>query len=83
MNSKEFEERLQLKNFDELDQQYQKTKEFFLNLQEQITCNEVQQRFPAFCFCEREIRIKFPTYFIRIIDNQISLRFKELIKRSR
>lgn len=71
MNSKEFEENLQLKNFEELEQEYQKTKDFFLNLIENITCEEVPQRFPAFCFCKQEIRIKFPTYFIRIIDNQI------------
>lgn len=71
MNSKEFEENLQLKNFDELEQEYQKTKDFFLNLIENITCEEVPQRFPAFCLCKQEIRIKFPTYFIRIIDNRI------------
>ncbi len=72
MNSKEFEERLQLENFEELENEFQKTKDFFLNLQEKITCEEVQQRFPAFCFCKQQIRVKFPTYFIRIIDNQIS-----------
>lgn len=72
MNSKEFEEHLQLKNFNDLEDQYQKAKEFFLNLKEKITCDEVSQRFPAFCFCNQEIRVKFPTIFIRIINNQIS-----------
>lgn len=72
MNSKEFEELLQFKNFNELENQYQKTKDFFLNLEEKITCDEVQEKFPAFCFCKKEIRVKFPTYFVRILNNQIS-----------
>ena len=72
MNSKEFDKNLQLDNFEYLEEQYQKTKEFFSNLNEKITCDEVKQKFPAFCYCNQEIRIKFPTYFIRIIDNQIS-----------
>ena len=81
MNSKEFEENLQLKKFGELEQEYQKTKDFFLNLIENITCEEVSQRFPAFCFCEQEIRIKFPTYFIRVIDNRIDyLELKNLLR---
>ena len=81
MNSKEFEEYLQLKNFDKLEEQYQQAKSFFLNLEENITCEEVPQRFPAFCFCKREIRIKFPTYLVRIISNQISLpKLEELLE---
>lgn len=74
MNSKEFENHLQLKNFEELDRQYKNAKNFFLNLQEQITCKEVSERFPAYCLFNQEIRIKFPTYFIRIINNQITYR---------
>ena len=72
MTSKEFEECLQLKNFDVLEQQYQEAKKFFLNLHEQITYDEIEQKFPAFCLGKQEIRIKFPTFFIRIIDNQIT-----------
>lgn len=72
MNSKEFEECLQLGNYDELEKQYQQTKSFFLNLNENITCEEVPQRFPAFCLCEKELRIKFPTYLVRVMGDQIS-----------
>lgn len=71
MNSKEFDEQLQLKNFDKLEESYQHAKNFFLHLNDNITCVEVSQRFPAFCLYNREIRIKFPTYFIRIINRQI------------
>ena len=41
-------------------------------MRDQITCEEVSQKFPAFCFYKQEIRIKFPTYFIRVINNQIT-----------
>jgi len=81
MNSKEFEKILHIDNFNLLDTEYTKTKDFFLNLKGQITCKEVSEKFPAFCFAEKEIRIKFPTYFIRIVDEQISYsELKDLLK---
>lgn len=49
LNSKEFEERLQLNNFSELETEFQKTKNFFEHLNEKIKCDEVSLRFPAFC----------------------------------
>lgn len=79
MNSQQFEDRLQLNNFEELEKEFQKTKNYFENLQSNtITCDEVQMKFPAFCFYNKEIRIKFPTYKIRVINNQIS--YEELEK---
>ncbi|MCR0417200.1 hypothetical protein MKC71_06985 [[Clostridium] innocuum] len=81
MTSKEFEDKLQLKNFSELEEEFQKTKEYFENLQDKITCEEVSEKFPAFCFLKREIRIKFPTFKVRVIDNQIAYKdLKELLK---
>lgn len=71
MNSKEFEEKLLLINFEVLEREFQQAKNYFSSLQDKITCNEVEQKFPAFCFGNEEIRIKFPTYKIRVIDNQI------------
>lgn len=76
MNSKEFEENLQLINFNLLEEEFQKAKKHFNDLQDKITCDEVEQKFPAFCFGNKEIRIKFPTYKIRVIDNQIE--YKDL-----
>lgn len=71
-NSKEFEDHLRLKNFDELEKQFQETKKIFLDLKDDILYSEIKEKFPAFGFFEQEVRIKFPTYFIRIIDNQIT-----------
>ena len=47
MNSKEFEKILHIDNFNLLDTEYTKTKDFFLNLKGQITCKEVSEKFPA------------------------------------
>jgi len=81
LNSKEFEERLQLNNFSELETEFQKTKNFFEHLNEKIKCDEVSLRFPAFCLWEQEIRIKFPTFKIRIINHKKShSELQELLK---
>lgn len=81
MNSKEFESKLQLDNFDLLEKEFQDTKKFFEQLQDNILSQDVSLKFPAFCFCGQEIRVKFPTYKIRIIDNQIGYaNLNELLK---
>lgn len=71
MNSTEFEEKLQLSNFNLLEEEFQKAKKYFNDLQDKITSDELEKNFPAFCFGNQEIIIKFPTYKIRVIDNQI------------
>ena len=80
MNSKDFDARLQLDNFRELEQNYQDAKKFFLHLKEKIRCDEVEARFPAFCCGEKQLRIKYPTYSVRIINEHITYtKLKELL----
>lgn len=78
MNNQEFEEKLQSKNFDLLEREFQKAKNYFRYLQDKITCDEAEQKFPVCYFDNKKIGIKFPTYKIRVIDNQIE--YKDLEK---
>ena len=64
LNSKEFEERMRLSNFSELETEFQKTKKFFEHLNEKVKYDEVSLIFPAFCIEKKEIKIKFPTFKI-------------------
>lgn len=81
VNSKEFEEKLQKDSFEELENDFQQTKSIFEKLEEKIKYDEVQLNYPAFGLCKQEIRIKFPTYKIRIIDNEMSHeKLREILK---
>lgn len=72
MNSKEFNDKLRLENFEELESKYQQTKLYFEQLNDNITCEEVKKKFPAFCFDEKVLCIMFPTFKIRIINEKIN-----------
>ena len=72
LSSKEFNEKLQLKNFKELEEEFQKAKIFFENLNYPIKCDDIESKFPAFCLFNEEIRLKFPTYKIRIINSKMN-----------
>ncbi|WP_035301614.1 hypothetical protein [Clostridium sp. DL-VIII] len=81
LSNKEFDERLQINNFEELEKEFQQAKNFFENLNDEIKCDEVQLRFPDFYPLDQEIVIKFPTYKIRIINNKMSHNdLRELLK---
>lgn len=83
LTSKEFDTNLQLDNFDKLEKEYQDTKKFFQKLSENIKCDEVEIKFPAFCSFKQHIMIKFPTYKIRIINIQMTHdKLYEILKNS-
>ena len=70
LSSREFDEQLQLDNFEKLEEEYQSTKKFFLELNDKIKCDDVALQYPAFCYGEETLIIKFPTYKIRVINNK-------------
>lgn len=72
LSSQMFENKLNINNFQELEDAFQSTKKFFENLNEQIKSHEVSDRFPAYCFQDNQIHIKLPTYKVRIINNTLS-----------
>ncbi|NFO11227.1 hypothetical protein FDB29_08970 [Clostridium botulinum] len=72
LSSKEFDKKLHIDNFQELEKEFQQARKFFENLNDKIKYNEVKLKFPAFGLFNQEIRIKFPTYKIRIINNKMS-----------
>ncbi|NFH45694.1 hypothetical protein FC976_00310 [Clostridium sporogenes] len=81
LSSKKIDEKLQNYNFQELEKEFQRGKNFFENLNEKIKWDEIQLKFPAFCLVNQEIIIKFPTYKIRIINNKMSHNdLRELLK---
>lgn len=69
LNSREFDEKLQINNFEKLEEEFEQAKKFFEHLNNKIKYNEVELNFPAYCYEKQEIRIKFPAYKIRIINN--------------
>ena len=70
LSSKDFDDKLQLDNFEELEKEYQSTKKLFLGLNNKIKCDDVALKYPAFCYGEETLIIKFPTYKIRVINNK-------------
>jgi len=73
LSSKEFNEKLNIDNMKELEMEFQKTIKFFTNLNDKIKCDEVEFQFPAYCLINQAVYIKFPTYKIRILHDEISI----------
>lgn len=70
--SKEFDEKLQISNFQLLETEYQNAKNSFLKSKGKIsnyTYDQIESKFPAFVYCKQSIMLKFPTYKIRVIIN--------------
>lgn len=73
LSSKEFDNKLQDDNLGELEKESQSAREVFKHLDnKKIKRDEVELKYPAFCLFDKQLRIKFPTYKIRISNNQIS-----------
>ena len=72
LNSKEFDNNLNIDKFSELESYYQQTKKHFEQLTDKIKSDEVALKFPAFCYLKEYLMIKFPTFKIRFINSKLN-----------
>lgn len=73
MRSQEFEEQLNFANYPELEKAYIETRDFFENGCCNLSPEEVHNQHPAFCYLDKFVMIKFPTYKVRVIDDNVSI----------
>ena len=72
MNAKEFQDKFNLSNFDELEAAFKEAKDFFDNFgNKTVTFQEIKSRFPVIVEGNL-ILILYPTFKIWIIDKEIA-----------
>lgn len=69
-NSKQFDEDLQLKNFESLEKDFQEAKKFYTNMK----CDDVAKHYPGFCFEKSILYLKYPTYKVVFFNRKIEHR---------
>ena len=69
MNKQDFINKFHLDNYEELEYASQEAKKYFRNFSGSISFEEVSKRFPVEIYRNR-IKILYPTYKIRVIDDK-------------